>query len=315
MAQTTANSVNITRQVVYDTELQESFDEHLLGTALFNDMTADFPDGDEFLVDQIGDVTLSDYEENEDIDFTAIDTSRITLRVTDYPQDGFYMTDKLNQDSHKSAKLFAKRIRKSSQAFMIDMESDALAACNAVQAPGDQNEINGQPHRAALAAAATAQDVVDAIADIKLSFDKARVPDAGRIMIVDSTLENKLNKIQGGAVLVSDSPRFESLLETGFSRNFRFLRHIHGFDIMTSNLLPRIASETVDGTAVTDAYCNIAMCVADEDCRPIMGVIRQRPTAESERNAKKKRDEWSSTARWGFATYRPESVYCLLTEA
>ena len=56
------------------------------------------------------------------------------------------------------------------------------------------------------------------------------------------------------------------------------------------------------------------MCVADEDCKPMMGVIRQQPTAAFERQEEKKRDAWSSTSYWGFALYRPESLICLITD-
>lgn len=314
MAQLTSNSSNVIRQQVYSAALQESFKDHLLGQVLYNDMTAEFPDGDTFDVDQIGQVTLQDYSEDAPIDYSAIDTSRITLSLTDYPQDGFYMTDKLKSDSAKADRVFAVRVKESLYAFNKKLESDIYKACNDSQTAADLNSINGEPHREALASGYTAQQLVDKIADIKLSFDKANVPEAGRILIVDPTVENTLNKLSGTAVLVADSPRFEGLLETGFSRDHRFVRNIHGFDVFVSNLLPDIASETVDSVSVTSGKCNIAMCIADEDCKPIMGVIRQRPAPEMERNAGMKRDEWSATARWGFASYRPESLYCLLTD-
>lgn len=268
---------------------------------------------DTFNVDQIGQVTLQDYSEEAPIDYSAIDTSRITLTVSDYVQDGFYITDQLKQDSWKADMLFSKRVKASMYAFAKRMETDFYEACNAAQTASNTNTINGQAHRRCLDNP-TAQALVDAIADIKLAFDKANVPEVGRIMIVDSRVENRLNKLSGTAVLVADSPRFESLLETGFARNHRFVRNIHGIDIFVSNLLPEISSETVDSVTCTSGVCNIAMCVADDDCKPVMGVIRQSPSPEFERNAKMKRDEWSATARWGFAVYRPESLYCLLVD-
>lgn len=258
---------------------------------------------------------MSDYLENTDVDYSAIDTSRIQLALTDYVQDAFYVTDKLKMDAPVRAnRLWSTRVKESMFAFGKRMEADLYQAANDTQTAADLNNINGQPHRTALASGYTAQQFVDRIAAIKLSFDKANVPEAGRILIVDPVVESVLNTLTGGAVLVSDSPRFEGLLETGFAKNHRFVRNIHGFDVLVSNLLPSIASETVDSVAVTNGVCNIAMCVADEDCKPMMGVIRQRPTAEFERQQSKKRDAWSATARWGFALYRPESLYCLLTD-
>lgn len=312
--QTTGNSTNVVRQQIYSALLQESYKDNLLGMGLFADMTSMFPDGDTFNVDQIGQATITEYSENSPVDFSAIDTSRIQLSVTEYVQDAFYLTDKIKQDSWKADMLFGKRTKESAYAFAKRFEQDLLQSINDVQTAASLNTIAGRPHRTALAAAATAQNVVDRIADIKLSFDKANVPEVGRILIVDSTVENVLNKLASGAVLVADSPRFEGLLETGFARNHRFVRNIHGFDVYVSNLLPEIASETVDSVAVTDGIANIAMCVADDDCKPVMGVIRQAPEPEFERKGNLKRDEWSATSRYGFATYRPESVYCLLTQ-
>ncbi len=316
MAFTSADVVNITRQEIYSAGLQESFKDNLLGLILVNDVTAMFPDGDNFNVDQIGQATLSDYSENSEIDFTKIDTSRIFLALTDYVQDGFFITDLVNMDTWKSDLLFSKRIKESMFAFGKRLEGDLYNSANAQQTPADTNTINGREHRSVLLSSATAQNIVDRIADIKLSFDKANVPEAGRVMIVDSTLENVLNKLATGAVLVADSPRFEGLLESGFARNHRFVRNIHGFDVMVSNLLPvSTAAETVDSVvAAAGSIANLAMCVADDDAKPVMGVFRQRPTSEGERNMTKKRDEWSATSRWGYALQRPESLYVLLTQ-
>jgi len=196
------------------------------------------------------------------------------------------------------------------------MEGDLYAAANDTQTAGNQNLINAQPHRIALATGYTAQQFVDAVADMKTSFDKASVPEAGRILLVDPTTENKMNKLGTGAVIIADSPRFEALLTTGFAKNHRFVRNVQGFDVFVSNLLPVLtATETVDSVAaLSGSFVNIAMSIADEDSKPMMGVIRQAPTAAFERQETLKRDSWSSTALWGYALYRPESLICLITD-
>lgn len=318
MAQNTGNSVNIIKQEIYGEMLQESFKDNLLGLIGMNDLTSEFPVGDNFNVDQIGQATVSDYAEGSDVDYTAIDTSRIQLSLTTYVQDGFYITDKLKMTAGGRAdRLFSTRIKESNFAFGKRMEGDLYAAANATQTLASTNSINGQPHRIALASGYTAQAFVDLVADCKLSFDKAEVPESGRILIVDAKVENVLNKLATGAVLVSDSPRFEGLLTTGFAKAHRFIRNIHGFDIFVSNLLPvTTASETVDSvSAASGSDVCLAMCVSDEDCKPMMGVIRQHPTPEFERQSTKKRDSWSATAYWGFALYRPESLICLVIKS
>ena len=313
MAQTTGNSANIVKQQIYGEILQESFKEDLLGLLGMNDLTSEFPVGDTFNVDQIGQATLSEYTENTDIDFSAIDTSRITLALTDYPGDGFYVTDKLKLDAGGRAdRLWSTRVKESAYAFGKRMEGDLYSAASATQTPNDANAINGQAHRFTHSGSQTAQDLVNDIADMKLAFDKASVPQAGRILIVDSTVENLLNKLGTGAVIVSDSPRFEGLLTSGFVKGHVFLRTIHGFDLFTSELLPLTAATEFSVSA--GSHINIAMSIADEDSKPMMGVIRQHPTAAMERNESKKRDEWSSTAYYGFALYRPESIICYTTK-
>lgn len=318
MSQTTLNTANIVKQSIYGDILQKSYKDNLIGLIGMNDLSSEFPMGDTFNVDQIGQATISDYSENSDIDYSAIDTSRITLALTDYKQDGFYVTDKLKMDAGgaRADRLWSTRVKESAFAFGKSMEAELWATANATQTAANTNAINGQPHRIALASGYTAQAFVDAVAKCKLSFDKANVPESGRILIVDAQSEYTLNLLTTGAVLVSDSPRFEGLLETGFARNHRFIRNIHGFDIFVSNLLPvSTASETVDSVAAgAGSQVCIAMCVADEDCKPMMGVIRQHPTAAFERQEPKKRDAWSSTAYWGFALYRPESLICLITD-
>lgn len=44
-SQNTTNSANVIRQQVYSDLLQTSFQDNLLGMALFYDMTSMFPDG------------------------------------------------------------------------------------------------------------------------------------------------------------------------------------------------------------------------------------------------------------------------------
>ena len=55
------------------------------------------------------------------------------------------------------------------------------------------------------------------------------------------------------------------------------------------------------------------MSMASSDDMPFMGVIRQRPESEFERNATMKRDEYSTTCRYGFALKRAETLAVIAT--
>jgi hypothetical protein len=310
----TSNMANVIRQELYTSELQARFSDWLLGMPLFNDRTSEFGDGDAAFIDQVGQRTLREYVENSPIDFSNIDLSRIQLRVTEYLQDGFAITDKAKQDSWKADMLWAKNVEESTRAFERQIESDVLATCNQ-QVLGNANLINGHAHRAIATGTDETLSLKD-IAKIKLAFDKARVAPENRVLLIDPSQEYALNQLVSitqpatGDIFNKD---FMGIIEDGFGNKLNFIRNIYGFNIMISHNLPVVATETIGGDTVTDAVCNIAMSMAGSDAMPFMGVIRQQPTGEFERNGKMKRDEYSATARWGFAIQRPESLYVLLS--
>lgn len=322
MSFVTGNYPESIRQELYSDIVQERLDRWLVGRPLFNDRTSEFPDGDELKIPQIGQRIVRDYVENSEIDFSGVDMSRIELNVTDYVQDGWYMTDKEKQDAYLSESIWAKQVADSAQAYEQRMEQDVLKVCNQ-QVLGDQNLINGQPHRFVASGsksgtpsntdrALSLQDFIDA----KLAFDRARVPVQNRVAIIDAGQEAVINQL---VQLVSSTTEpnfnynFEGLVTTGFGEQLGFMRNIYGFNVMISHELPEIQSETIDSTTVTNGVCNIFMSMASADTMPFMGVIRQRYTPEFERNTKLKRDEWSATARHGYAIQRPESLIVALT--
>lgn len=313
---TTATNPALTRQEIYSTMLLTAFDEFVIDQPLFRDYTAQFPDGDELKIPQVGDRSIRDRNENTPIKFSGVDTSRLVLRVTENKEDGFYMTDEEKEDSYLSSQLFMDQTMQSAQAFKEVMQSDLFAVANTSQTPAAANTINGQPHRLA-ASGAGANITLEDIAQLKLSFDKAKVPTLGRILLIDATQEFALNTLTGNVVNV-DNPQFRGIAETGFAPGNHFVRNIFGFDIWVSDLLPRIASETVadyegNNVAISGGVANLAMYVGDDSKTAMMGVMRRAPTPEFYRNVSLKRDEWSATARYGYGLQRPESLSVLLT--
>ena len=51
---------------------------------------------------------------------------------------------------------------------------------------------------------------------------------------------------------------------------------------------------------VSGAVANIAMCVLDDQCKPVMAAWRRMPRVEGERNIKKGRDEFTVKTRYGL---------------
>ena len=151
------------------------------------------------------------------------------------------------------------------------------------------------------------------------AFNKANAPEEGRIAVVDPIVALTFDTLTN-LVNVSNNPMFEGMVTEGFRRNRRFVRNVHGWDIWVSNRLPDIASETIDGgpqdtsTAISsNGVANIFMCVADDMTKPLMGAWRRMPRIEGERNVQKRRDEFHTTARWGFGVQREETLGVIVT--
>lgn len=311
---TTHNTQNVTRQVIYTTELQQRLQDWLVGMPLFNDRTSEFGDGDEAIIDQVGQRAVRDYMENSPIDFANIDTDRIRLAVTEYVQDGFAITDKAKQDAWKADQLWAANVNESALAFERNLESAVFETANQ-QTLNDPNVIAGHAHRTIATGPGNSIALRD-IARMKLAFDIARVPAEGRVLFIDPTQEFALNQL----VTITEPStgdinnfKFEGIVQDGFGNRLSFIRKIYGINIAIAHNLPRIASETIDGETVTDGVLNVGMSMASADHMPFMGVIRQQPTGEFYRNVTMKRDEWSMTARYGHAIQRPETLYTIIS--
>jgi hypothetical protein len=314
MSYDTSNQANIVRQELYDATLERALDDWLVGRPLFDDKTGVFPDGDTLNITKTGDRAVSDYTEDTAVDFDNMETSRVDLSVTEYKQDAFYITDKLMQDGWQAEEFWSENVRKSAIAMERQMEIDVLAVANQ-QTLGDANTINGAAHRfkgSGTGSALTIQDI-DAI---KYAFDKAFVPTENRMLIITPEMEFELNKLLN-ITEVSNGSNFnydiDGLVQTGFGDRLNIVRNIAGMNIMVSHNLPDVDAETLsefDGSnsgAITGKLC-VAMSMADASSMPFMGVIRQRPESEFFRNTHYKRDEWSSTCRYGFGLKRAETL-------
>ena len=318
MSQTTQNTAAMVIQQLYSTSLLESFEQLLPdGAMLFNDRTAEFPEGDRLNINQIGDVTLSPFNENSPLQFSAIDTSRIYLQLTDKDADAWFITDELKEDAASQIPgLVSARLRMSSRAFREKMITDIFNV-QSQQTPGALNLINAQPHRfvASGGSNGSRKITLDDLRQLKLSFDEANVPANGRVLFVDPTVEFELNGL--AQVVTSDNPNFQGIIETGFAdrNSMQFYRNIYGWDIVVTTMLPRVGSETIDGRNTgANGVANIAVYMGDDEGKPFMGVIRRQPTAGSKRNDDLGRDEYFAKSRWGFALQRPETLGVILTD-
>lgn len=290
----------------------------LLPNVFYRNVT-DFGNGTTFNIKTVGTVTLQDITEDEDLTYNPIDTGTVTLQITDYVGDAWYITDILRQDGSQIEALHAARGAEATRAIQENFETRFFATLNSAQTDADPNNINGFSHR--FLASGTNETLADEdLIDMRLAFDKANVPAGGRVAVVDPVAAASFAKRATlTANLDAASPTTQQLVKDGFHRDHQFVTEIYGWSIWTSNRLPRLDSgDAIDGTDTAPAeggVANIFMCVADDQVKPGMVAWRQMPKVENGRDRSKKRDEFDTTARWGVGVQRLDSLGVIVTNA
>ena len=314
MQNTTNTRAFIESEVVSDFIIMNLHDG-LLGTEFYRNVT-DFQHGDQLNIKTVGSVTLQEISENTAPVYNPIETGEITLTITEEVGDAWYITDNLREDGHQIPALLQTRAMEGTRAMQEKFETDFLKTGAEHYATGGAgagvpNNINSFPHLIPSAGANNAF-TLSQLVQAKLSFNKANAPDAGRIFICDSVVEATLN---GLVTITTDvTPFAKDILTKGMASGQRFMTNLYGFDIMTSNRL-HIADYDDGTTSITAGVGNLCMCVADDQCKPIMAAWRRLPKSEGERNKDLRRDEHTTSARWGFGIQRLDTMICLPTDA
>lgn len=320
---TTLNTLAFIEAQQYSDFIIENLPDGLLPEQMYRNVT-DFQAGTTLNIKVVGDVTLQELEEDKAVAYLPIDTGTVTLVITDYPGTGWYVTDDLREDGAQIEQLMAMQGVSATRAIQENFESSFLRVAGVLaQTASNGNQINGFDHRwvADSAADNSYKMGLNDFIDMKLAFDKANVPQAGRVALVDPVVEASLNKLAAN-FNVDRNPQFQALLEQGFTSGGRkFLFNLFGWDIYTSNRLARIgATETITHNGVAEtapvgAVANVFMNVLDDQTKPIMGAWRRLPSVEGERNKDLRRNEYVTSARYGFGRQRPESLGVVLTSA
>ncbi len=324
MILTTTNRSFIEAEQYSDFILQNLHDG-LLPTNFYRDVS-DFGEGEVLNIKTIGEAQIQEIEEDQAITYSPIETGNVEMRISDYVGDGWYVTDKFRQDSSQTDALLAVRGKEATRAIQEHFETRAMQTLNDGQIAGDANAIDGFAHRIAGSGGTTAGEPTLDLEDLiyaRLAFNKNEVPMAGRVGIVDPIVEATFNvvfKIQSGFGDLAANQTWQDIAENGFARDHNFIINLYGWNIMTSNRLPAVVSETVndiDATpvTVTNGIANLFMCIADDHVKPLMAAWRQQPRVEGERNKDKQRDEFVQTARYGFGLQRLDSLFIILTSA
>lgn len=310
MAIDRSNSTAFNDAEKYSQFIVSTLPEIMLPEGLYRNVT-DFMDGNTLHIPTIGSVSIQEVSEGVPLNFTAIDSGEVTLTITDYIGDAWFVSDEVRQDYARIQALSAERAMESTRALAQFQESKLLAACNAAQTDGATNTINGAAHRIASAESGNVISL-DQLAKMKYAFDKANVPQGGRILLVDPSVEYTLNGLT--QVVSSDNPMFEGIVTEGFAQDHKFVRNIYGFDIWTTNYLPK--GSFGDGTTtVSDGVVNVFMHAASDQTAPIMYAERKSPSVEGWRDPEERRDKFQTTYRAGWGAQRVDTLGTLITSA
>ncbi len=308
--QVTSNSQAFIEAEQYSSFILNNLHDGLLPQTFYRNVS-DFGSGTTLHIKTVGSVTIQEAAEDTPLVYNPIESGEVSLQITNYVGDAWYVTDDLREDGSQIEQLMSARSVESTRALQETFESRFLSVCNSAQTNANANVINGFAHRVASAETDNVFALKHLIA-MRLAFDKANVPDSGRVFICDPVVEATLN---GLVTITHDvSPFGEMILKEGMARGQRFVMQLFGWDIITSNRLP--TGTFSDGTtSVTGGVANIFMCVLDDNTKPIMAAWRRMPKVEGERNKDRARDEFVTRCRWGMGPQRVDTLGVLITSA
>lgn len=308
--QETSNTTHLIRSQVWSQQIKDVFQADLFAMK-YVDMLTDFPDGDTINIPSVGSVQAYDYAEGQAIRYTPMDTGNFTFSITKYMASAQFVSNKLRQDSFQSGFLVSQFVPKQARAIATSMEVHALAVGPETQTAGNANSINGTNHRFVGSGASETIDVTD-FAKAKYSLRKANVPMTNLVAIVDPSVEYKLKTISTLTDL-SFNKSWEGIVRDDLSTGMRFSFSIYGWDVYVSDFLKTGIAETIGAKTTTVGVANLFFS-ATPDSNPFIGSVRQAPKVESDYNKDFQREEYVTTARWGMALYRPESLVTVLTD-
>lgn len=310
MSQNRANSTAFIETEQYSGLILRNLHDGLLPGTFYRNVT-DFGSGTTLNIKTVGSVTIQDVAEDVAVDYTPIESGTIKMTIDNYIGDAWYVTDELKEDGAQIDALMTARSMESARSIKEVFETRYLARAVSALTPAAPNPVNGFNHMMVGSGANNTITLNDFIA-MRLAFDKANVPAGGRIAIVDPITAasfSKLIQITGDI-----SPWPQSIMANGFDRDHQYVTTLHGWTVLTSNRLPK--GSFSDGTVtVANGVANLFMSVADDNTKPVMAAWRRMPSIETERNKDKRRQEFTTSGRFGFGIQRLDTIGVIATNA
>lgn len=300
-----ANNEHLIRSTLWSSQVKEALLDELFGMK-YIDMITDFPDGDTINIPSIGQAEVLDYEEGQAIRYTGMDTGNFTFSIDQYKSSATFITNKMKQDSFYMNRLVSSFVPKQARAIAKQMELNVMGLGPRSQVAGSPNQINGASHRF-IGSGTNGQLGPQDFAKARYALQKANVPMTNLVAIVDPSVEFTMNT-QTNLVNLSNNKAWEGVVRDGISTGMRFVVNIYGFDVYVSQNLPAVGVETIGGASVNASSVANLFFSASPDVLPYVGHVRQAPKVDSEYNKDLQREEYVTTARYGFKLFRPENM-------
>lgn len=314
----TVNSRAAIRATIYSGMLREALEPELIAMN-YVDVIKDFPDGDKWQDVEIGNATVTDYAEGEEIDFKGLEIGTRDFEINHYVNSGHYVTAKFAQDSYLASQIMAKVPALEARAIAADLEQKILDLANK-QTANDANKYNGMQHRFVAGTSGDGWGVLTpedfAYATVALKKVNYIGP---KIAIIPSYQEYAIINNSRMKDALKFNPNFEGIVRDGAMTGMRFSFNIYGWDVYTSEYLPTVSGETSlkdreeaqTFSALTN--CGIAVLFANiADRRPFRMAWRQMPKFEGQWNMAKQREEYVTVARYGVGVGDIENLVVIL---
>ena len=127
MANITTNTQAFIEAEQYSMFILMTLKDGLLPETFYRNVS-DFGSGTTLHIKTVGMVTFQEAAEDTPLTYNPIETGEVTLTVTEYKGDAWYVTDDLREDGAQIETLMAERAVESTRAFQEVFESDFLKA-------------------------------------------------------------------------------------------------------------------------------------------------------------------------------------------
>lgn len=290
---------------VYNEMILSAINQYSLPAEMFG-VEKPFDHGETLNVPTTGTVGLYQGAEDSLPQYERLDTGRITLTINQYPETAWFYTNEFDEDMSLVSQLLAEHQNQARIAMREFVETTAFSTINSCHTAGNANLVNGKASRITATGSGNTVGLDDFVA-MKLFHDKLGVPTGSRVAIVPPEVAGTIGKLVNDQAFVA-TPFIEGLLETGVSDTMEFIGRYHGYNILVSNRLPELGSETIGAVTVANAQPCLFLDLSQESHKPFMYAWRRPPKVEYEYKMDSGRHCYKMTGRFGTAPHRRTTV-------